>query len=147
MRRSIQQEGGIAPAQISPRPIHYGFIRKVLILLGKTRCRMSFDPITAAVEWLDAYRFGDIVAILALYADDAVVECSCGGLKTIAGEEALRAYWLHRLSTHRPTELDELSPLPNGVQISYLTGKGSVCAVMEFDAEGQISFVRCGPST
>ena len=41
---------------------------------------MTFDPMAAAVDWLDAYRDGDIGAILNMYADDAVTECGCEGL-------------------------------------------------------------------
>ncbi|WP_407113136.1 nuclear transport factor 2 family protein [Bradyrhizobium sp. LMG 9283] len=58
---------------------------------------MSFDPMAVAIDWLDAYRAGDIEAILDMYAEDAVVHCGCGGVKTISGREALRAYWLDRL--------------------------------------------------
>ncbi|MHC4043484.1 hypothetical protein [Bradyrhizobium sp. 23AC] len=46
-----------------------------------------------AIDWLDAYRAGDIEAILGMYAEGAVVRCGCGGVKTITGNEALRAYW------------------------------------------------------
>ena len=55
---------------------------------------MSFDPMAAAIDWLDAYRAGDIEGSLRMYADDAVVRCGCGGTKTITGKERLRAYWL-----------------------------------------------------
>ena len=35
----------------------------------------SFDPMAVAIDWLDAYRAGDIEAILEIYAEDAVVHC------------------------------------------------------------------------
>ncbi|WP_245453708.1 hypothetical protein [Bradyrhizobium sp. AC87j1] len=47
-----------------------------------------------AIDWLDAYRAGDIEAILGMYAEGAVVCCGCGGVKTITCHEALRAYWI-----------------------------------------------------
>ena len=52
---------------------------------------MSFDPMAAAVDWLDAYRTGDIETILAMYADDAIVHCACGGMKRISTRQGLRA--------------------------------------------------------
>ena len=58
---------------------------------------LSFDPMAAAVDWLDAYRSGDLKTILRMYADDAVVECGSGGMKTITGKQGLRAYWQQRL--------------------------------------------------
>ncbi|MGY4155579.1 ketosteroid isomerase-like protein [Bradyrhizobium sp. USDA 4461] len=69
---------------------------------------MSFDPMAAAVDWLDAYRACDVETILRMYADDAVINCHCGGSKTIAGREALRAYWIDRLKRCRAFELDNL---------------------------------------
>jgi ketosteroid isomerase-like protein len=64
---------------------------------------MSFDPMAAAVDWLDAYRAGDIDAILEMYADDAVVYCDCDEV-AITGREGLRAYWaacLRKAPRHR----------------------------------------------
>lgn len=54
---------------------------------------MSFDPMSAAVDWLDAYRAGDMEIILAMYAEDAVVHCGCGGIKIITSNDSLRAFW------------------------------------------------------
>ena len=41
----------------------------------------------AAVDWL-AYRARDIEAILKMFADDAVVECNCGGRKSSLEKQA-----------------------------------------------------------
>ena len=38
---------------------------------------MYFDPIAAVVDWPDAYRSSDFETILALYAEDATIACSC----------------------------------------------------------------------
>jgi hypothetical protein len=57
----------------------------MMVLLG-------FRPSTG-----DAYRARDIEAILEMFADDAVVECNCGGMQIITGKEGLRAYWKGRL--------------------------------------------------
>jgi len=69
---------------------------------------MSFDPMAAAIDWLGAYRVGDIEGSLRMYADDAVVRCDCGGTKTITGKERLRAYWLERLREYPAFDLDNL---------------------------------------
>jgi ketosteroid isomerase-like protein len=53
----------------------------------------TFDPVGVATDWLDAYRAKNVGAIVALYADDALIECRCDGQKTIAGGAALTAYW------------------------------------------------------
>ncbi|AHY53172.1 hypothetical protein BJS_00547 [Bradyrhizobium japonicum SEMIA 5079] len=45
----------------------------------------------AAVGCLDAYRAGDIETILAMYADDAIVHCACGGLKYVARDGVVSA--------------------------------------------------------
>jgi hypothetical protein len=61
---------------------------------------MTLRAMAAAVDWL-AYRARDIEAILKMFADDAVVECNCGGMKIITGKEGLRAYWKGRLKIVR----------------------------------------------
>ena len=38
----------------------------------------SVDLMAAAIDWLDAYRAGDLF-IVDCYADDASLQCDCGG--------------------------------------------------------------------
>jgi hypothetical protein len=108
--------------------------------------KMTFDAMAAAVDWLDAYRAGDIEAILAMYADDAVVECGCGDVKYITGKDALRAYWKQRLVDYPASDLDDLQSSGGDAIISYLSRAGVVGATLEFDARGRIARLRCGPS-
>lgn len=107
---------------------------------------MSFDPMAAAVDWLDAYRAGDIEAILEMYAENAVVQCSCSGVKTLTGREALRAYWVERLREDPASGLDNLQPSQDGAVISYITRTGVVSAVLVFDRAGKIKTLNCSPS-
>lgn len=109
---------------------------------------MSFDPMAIAIDWLDAYRAGDIEAILEMYADDAVVHCGCGGVKTITGREALRAYWIERLREHPASRLEDLNPSHNDETIiSYVTDTGVMSALFAFDAAGRIKELNCNPHT
>lgn len=110
---------------------------------------MSFDPMAAAIDWLDAYRAGDIEAILEMYAEDAVVHCGCcGGVKTITSREALRAYWIDRLREHPASKLDDLNPShDDGTIISYITTTGVMSARFAFDAAGRIKELNCDPHT
>lgn len=107
---------------------------------------MSFDPMATAVDWLDAYRAGDIDAILRMYADDAVVHCSCVGTKTITGKEGLCAYWAERLRDYPASGLDDIRPTDEGTVLSYVTRDGVVSADLTFNASGQIASLTCGPS-
>jgi limonene-1,2-epoxide hydrolase len=107
---------------------------------------MSFDPMAAAVDWLDAYRSGDLKTILRMYADDAVVECGCGGMKTITGKQGLRAYWQQRLKDYPASDLDDVRPAAEGALISYCASDTIIAAVLQFDANGQIALMRCAPS-
>ena len=105
---------------------------------------MTFDPMAAAVDWLDAYRAGDIDAILKMYADDAVTDCSCDGV-TIIGKASLRAYWEQRLKDYPASDLVDLQPSDGGTTIFYIASAGVVDAALQFDAGGRITSVRCGP--
>ncbi|MCK1478489.1 nuclear transport factor 2 family protein [Bradyrhizobium sp. 197] len=107
---------------------------------------MSFDPMAAAVDWLDAYRAGDIETILGMYAEDATLHCGCGGMKAIIGREGLHAYWMDRLWQFPASELDNLQPSDDGALISYVARNGIVSVVLTFDALGQIVTHSCGPS-
>jgi hypothetical protein len=105
---------------------------------------MSFDPMAAVVDWLDAYRSGDLESILGLYADAATIECGCGGATTINGREALRAYWEQRLRDSPAADLDNLEPARDGVAVTYVCHGSNIRAGFEFDAAGQITFQKCG---
>jgi ketosteroid isomerase-like protein len=108
---------------------------------------MKFDAMATAVDWLDAYRAGDIEAILKLFAEDASIECHCGGVKTMSGRKALQAYWEQRIREFPATELDDLQPALNGAAIAYVSRNGTVRATLEINARGQISFLQCGPTS
>ncbi|MBR0741179.1 nuclear transport factor 2 family protein [Bradyrhizobium liaoningense] len=104
---------------------------------------MSFDPMAAAVDWLDAYRACNLEAILEMYAENALVQCACDEL-TITGREALRAYWAARLRQRPAAELHDLRPLRAGTMISYISGDNVVKAVLRFNAAGKIQTESCG---
>jgi hypothetical protein len=106
----------------------------------------TFDPLAIAIDWLDAYKANDLDAILSLYADDASIECACGGMATIMGKQALRAYWVQRLKDFPASDLDDIQPSGDGASISYVARGGSVSAILEFNPAGQISRLHCGPA-
>jgi hypothetical protein len=105
---------------------------------------MSFDPMAAAIDWLDAYRAGDIKANVGMYAEDALIYCGCGARKTITGSEARCSYWADRFNEHPASRLDNIQPLDEGALISYVVREGSVSAVLRFNPAGQISSHTCG---
>ena len=105
---------------------------------------MSFDPMAAAIDWLDAYRASDLETILTMYADDAVVECSCCVSETIVDKSRLRAFWIERLNDCRALNLDNIEPVARGTSISYRACDGIVNAILDFDPDGKITFMRWG---
>ena len=107
---------------------------------------MSFDALAAAVDWLDAYRAGNVEAILEMCAENAVVQCGCGGAKVLTGREALRAYWVDRLREDPASALEDIQPSYDGVVISYVTRTGVVRACLVFDRTGKIKTLNCGRS-
>lgn len=106
---------------------------------------ISFDPMAVAVDWLDAYRAGDLETIMELHAEDAVVHCGCSGSQTITGREALRAYWVDRLRKYPAGSLDDLNPSDRGTVISYVTNTGVMSALLAFDSAGRIKVLDCSP--
>ena len=106
---------------------------------------MKFDAMAAAVDWLDAYRAGDIDVILEMFAEDAAVECRCWGMTTIIGKEGLRAYWKRRLQDYPASDLDDVQPSNDGAAISYHARDRVVGAMLEFNPAGQLR--SCGAGT
>ncbi len=103
----------------------------------------SFDPMAAAIDWLDAYRAASF-SIVDLYADGATLECGCGGTKVIAGRAALVEYWRQRFVEKPAGELEDLQPDGTGVIVSYRAPDGIVQATLNFDTDGRIERSRCG---
>lgn len=104
---------------------------------------MSFDPMAAAVDWLDAFRSADLECLANMFADKAVIECRCCCAASVTGEDDLRAFWERRLADCAPFELDDLQPSGDGVMLTYAMRGGLVAATLDFDAVGQIVSLQC----
>lgn len=98
-----------------------------------------------AVDWLDAYRAKDLNGVLALYTDDATLECGCGGAKVISGKSALRAYWKDRLAKLPASDLEAIVRSADGATVEYRTPDGVVRIAMHFNEHGLIARAECGP--
>ena len=106
---------------------------------------MSFDPMAAAIDWLDAYRASDLETILDMYADNAVIACECCVTETVTGKEQLRRFWTERFRDCPASDLDDLQPAGDDTSISFVAPDGVTTATLSFDADGKIIFMRCWP--
>jgi hypothetical protein len=113
----------------------------------KGNLHTKLDAMAIAIDWLDAYRSGDVDAILELFADDASIECRCGGFKSINGREALKAYLVQYIRQYPATELDDLQPACEGAVIAYISPSGTVRTTLIINARGKIHWLICGLST
>ncbi len=109
--------------------------------------RDDFDPVAAVVDWLDACRRGDLDALLALYDDQAVLECACEGV-SLTGRNAIAAYWSPKLDAKQGAafSLDDVALTGHGVQIDYQGYAGKrVRLYIRFGASNKIIYTSCGP--
>lgn len=106
----------------------------------------SFDPMAAAIDWLDAYRAADLDSILGLYDDGATLECGCNGQKIIVGKAAIAEYWRQRFIEKPALDLEDIQPDAEAVIVSYRTRDGVVQAILSFNEAGLIERYRCGPT-
>lgn len=104
---------------------------------------MSFDPMAAAIDWLDAFRAGDLEFVVQMFADEAVIQCGCRSTPSIADKGGLRAFWEQRLHDGAPSDLDDLQPFGTGVMLTYRMRDGLVAATLDFDAAGRIVSMQC----
>jgi ketosteroid isomerase-like protein len=102
----------------------------------------SFDPMAAAIDWLDAYRAGSL-SIVDLYSDDAALECECNGAKTLYGRAALSAYWRQRFTERPAGDLEDLQPDDDAIVVSYRVPLGVARSTLLFDGEGKIARCHC----
>jgi len=105
----------------------------------------SFDPMAAAIDWLDAYR-AKALSIVELYAEDAALECACGGAKVLHGRTAIAEYWRQRFAEKPAGELTDIHPEGDYVVVGYRVPDCVVQAILRFNSEGKIRFSICGPA-
>ncbi|WGR73278.1 MULTISPECIES: nuclear transport factor 2 family protein [unclassified Bradyrhizobium] len=103
---------------------------------------MSFDPMAAAIDWLDAYRAGDLDTILRMYADNAVTDCSCCVKEIVTDKVRLRTFLAERLKDCGASDLDDLQPIADGASVSYAAPNRVVHAILEFGTDGKIVRMR-----
>jgi hypothetical protein len=53
-----------------------------------------------------------------MYADEAVIDCGCDGLKSISGSDGLRSYWVPRVRDYPAADIDDLQSLDGGATIA-----------------------------
>jgi ketosteroid isomerase-like protein len=103
------------------------------------------DPMAVAVDWLDAYRAAKIDQMIALYSPGAVIDCACGGNKTIYSDEGIAAYWRRRFNESPALELVDLQVDGEAVLMTYRTSSGLVEALLDITEDGLITCCACGP--
>ena len=104
----------------------------------------SFDPMAAAIDWLDANRANEL-SIVDLYAPSASLACGCNGQATVTGRTALAEYWRQRFAEKPAGELEGLQIEDAAVVVSYAVPEGIVQAKLNFNDAGEIVRSECGP--
>lgn len=104
----------------------------------------SVDLMVAALDWLDAYRAGDLF-IVDCYAEDAFVHCNCGDKNEWRGTDAITAYWHQWLVEKPPGDLIDLQWNGSDVVLDFRVASGVVRALLTFDADGSLLRSQCGP--
>ena len=103
----------------------------------------SLDLMAVAIDWLDAYRAGDLF-IVDLYADDASLQCDCNGKKELRGADAIAAYWHQRLVEKPAGELIDLQLDGSNIVLHFRVPGGVVQTMLTFDSDGSLRRSRCG---
>jgi hypothetical protein len=104
----------------------------------------SFDPMAAAIDWLEAYRAASL-SIVDLYDDNASLECGCGGYKVIVGKPAIAEYWRHQFVDQPAGALKDMYALGSAIALHYRARDEIVQAILNFNDAGKIERSRCGP--
>jgi hypothetical protein len=106
----------------------------------------DFDPIAIVIDWLDACRERRLEDLLALYADQATLDC-CSGERFV-GRSGLLRYWPAKLrgATAAAFVLDEVHPEQDFIRLDYRDYDGTaVSTKFWFDADGKFTRTLCAP--
>jgi hypothetical protein len=101
----------------------------------------SFDPMAAAIDWLDAYRASDL-SIADLYSVSAALEC-CNGQATVVGRAAITEYWRLQFAESPAGELEGLQAEGDELVVSYAVPGEVRQTALEFGDTGEIVKSRC----
>lgn len=101
-----------------------------------------------AAEWIEAWNAHDIERILGHYADDVtfsspfVASIAGESSGTLAGKDALRAYWTKALAMLPDLRFEPIDVLAGvGVVTVYYRGhRGTVAETFHLDAAGKVRF-------
>jgi hypothetical protein len=104
----------------------------------------SFDPMAAAIDWLDAYRDANL-SIVDFYSPDAVLECSCDGPRLVTSRGALVTHWRQRFLQTPAGVLERLQISGGMIVLSYAVPDGIMQAKLMFNDAGLIVRSQCGP--
>lgn len=102
----------------------------------------SIDLIAIAIDWLDAYRAGDLF-IVDCYADDASLQCDCGDKKELRGAHAIAAYWHQRFVETCAGDLIDLQWNGSDVVLHFRASDEILQAVLTFNPDGSLQRSRC----
>jgi hypothetical protein len=69
----------------------------------------------------ERYRANDIEMLGGMYADEAVIDCGCDGLKSISGRDGLRPYRVQRVRDYPAADIDDLQSLDGAATIAYVS--------------------------
>ena len=104
----------------------------------------EFDPIGVVVDWIDACRERNLSALIALYDDNATVDCCEGG--RFQGRPQVEQYWRSKLTSPaaKAIKIDALMPEADGVSLDYRSYDGQpVRTHFRFNAAGKIVQTAC----
>ncbi|WP_424631989.1 YybH family protein [Bradyrhizobium sp. SYSU BS000235] len=107
----------------------------------------NYDAIGVIVDWLDACRAADLKTLLALYDQEATLECNCDG-RSYRGATEIEAYWRPKLSgkVAEGFLLEDIHPVSDGLDVRYLGFEGKPLHItFKFNEGGKIMNSVCGP--
>lgn len=104
----------------------------------------DFDPLAVAIDWLDAYSGVAWDQIVAMYSQQAVIECGCGSHTRISGREHIAAYLLHQMVEYPSLGLQDIWMEGENVVLDFRTNMGIIRAVLQIALDGTITRCSCG---
>ncbi len=114
----------------------------------QSEIQVRMSPIAQVEGWLQACKAGDLQALMALYGEEATLECACTGSAVYAGVAAILEYWVPKLRSTEPRRftLTNAHVEDKRVVVDYLSYEAKpVRMYLSLDETGKIVQSECGP--
>jgi hypothetical protein len=120
-------------------------------LTGADRKPVGFqvEPLIQVRRWMNSAKAGDLTGLVAMYSEDATLECGCARQAAYVGSGAIWEYWAPKLRSSLPLAFSLIKATRDDarVVVEYLGYEAKpITMILTFNEMGKIARSECKPA-